>query len=209
MSGAGVPDPPKQPQCVPRSAHSVVITWEGPVNNGATITDYRLEWQQKAEQDFSQVHKLVQKFTLFLLIWGCRTNWKLKTVMQMWLAGQVDSSQFESLRFFLFNVGCNSFTLLFFRKSRFLNFCFNFEYNALLQISFEILTCSHIQILDGIKNPQKNHITCKACVKEVAIMDYLHFNLICYLKFNFKIVLMKILLFFPFSYIMVQTQTTR
>ena len=100
VSGAGVPDPPKQPQCVPRSAHSVVITWEGPVNNGATITDYRLEWQQKAEQDFSQVPKLVQKFTLFLLIWGCRTNWMLKTVMQMWLAGQVDSSQFESFKFF-------------------------------------------------------------------------------------------------------------
>lgn len=55
VSGAGVPDPPKQPQCVARSAHSATVTWEGPVNNGATITDYRLEWQQKAEQDFQLV----------------------------------------------------------------------------------------------------------------------------------------------------------
>ena len=55
VSGAGVPDPPKNPLINCRSAHSAVIAWEGPVNNGATITDYRLEWQTRSDADFSQV----------------------------------------------------------------------------------------------------------------------------------------------------------
>lgn len=55
MSGAGVPEAPKIPQCNFRSAHSALIQWEGPFNNGATITDYRLEWQLKSDQDFLQV----------------------------------------------------------------------------------------------------------------------------------------------------------
>ena len=55
VSGAGVPDPPKMPLCMCRSAHSALVQWEGPVNNGATITDYRLEWQLKSDQEFSQV----------------------------------------------------------------------------------------------------------------------------------------------------------
>lgn len=63
VSGAGVPDPPKQPQCVARSAHSAMVSWEGPVNNGATITEYRLEWQQKPEQDFSQVRDFASQVT--------------------------------------------------------------------------------------------------------------------------------------------------
>ena len=55
VSGAGVPDPPKNPTINCRSAHSAIVSWEGPVNNGATITDYRLEWQTRSEADFSQV----------------------------------------------------------------------------------------------------------------------------------------------------------
>ncbi|XP_052239608.1 fibronectin type-III domain-containing protein 3A-like isoform X2 [Dreissena polymorpha] len=66
VSGPGVPDPPKQPLCQARSAHSVYITWEGPVNNGATITEYRLEWQLKPDTDFAQL------FT------GSATNFEVK-----------------------------------------------------------------------------------------------------------------------------------
>ena len=56
VSGAGVPDPPKAPLCHCKSPHSAIVSWEEPVNNGATITEYRLEWQQKLETDFSQLY---------------------------------------------------------------------------------------------------------------------------------------------------------
>ena len=56
VSGAGVPDPPKLPTAHCKSPHSVMVVWEDPVNNGATITDYRLEWQQRAEADFTQLY---------------------------------------------------------------------------------------------------------------------------------------------------------
>ena len=57
VSGAGVPDPPKSPMVTCRSPHSAIVSWEAPVNNGATITDYRLEWQHKSDiTDFSQVN---------------------------------------------------------------------------------------------------------------------------------------------------------
>ena len=58
VSGAGVPDPPKVPMCTCRSPHSLLVSWEGPVNNGATITDYRLEWQLRADTDFTQVRHI-------------------------------------------------------------------------------------------------------------------------------------------------------
>lgn len=56
VSGAGVPDPPKLPQVHGKSPHSAAIAWEEPVNNGATITEYRLEWQPRAEGEFSQLY---------------------------------------------------------------------------------------------------------------------------------------------------------
>ena len=56
VSGAGVPDPPKMPLLSAKSPHVAQVTWEEPVNNGATITEYRLEWQQRADAEFSQVH---------------------------------------------------------------------------------------------------------------------------------------------------------
>ena len=56
VSGAGVPDPPKAPQVTCKSAYSALVSWEPPVNNGATVTEYRLEWQQKTEvTDFAMV----------------------------------------------------------------------------------------------------------------------------------------------------------
>ncbi|GFT38687.1 fibronectin type-III domain-containing protein 3A [Nephila pilipes] len=42
-SSAGVPDPPTITQVVPRSSHCVLATWVEPFNNGAIITEYRLE----------------------------------------------------------------------------------------------------------------------------------------------------------------------
>eukprot|EP00105_Crassostrea_gigas_P017957 XP_011435920.1 PREDICTED: fibronectin type-III domain-containing protein 3A isoform X3 [Crassostrea gigas] len=57
VSGAGVPDPPKAPHVACKSAYSALVSWEPPVNNGATITDYRLEWQQKTEvTDFAMLY---------------------------------------------------------------------------------------------------------------------------------------------------------
>ena len=41
ISGAGVPDPPKAPAIACKTPHSAMIAWEEPVNNGASITDYR------------------------------------------------------------------------------------------------------------------------------------------------------------------------
>ena len=56
VSGAGVPDPPKPPVVYCRSAHGAVVSWEEPVNNGATVTEYRLEWQYPQDGgDFAQV----------------------------------------------------------------------------------------------------------------------------------------------------------
>lgn len=67
VSGAGVPDPPKNPVINCRSPHSAVVLWEEPVNNGATITDYRLEWQTRSDADFSQVFMTVSdKTNLYL-----------------------------------------------------------------------------------------------------------------------------------------------
>ncbi|XP_046573068.1 LOW QUALITY PROTEIN: fibronectin type-III domain-containing protein 3A-like [Haliotis rubra] len=57
VSGAGVPDPPKAPQVNCRSPHSAIISWEEPFNNGAMISEYRLEWQQRADNnEFSQLY---------------------------------------------------------------------------------------------------------------------------------------------------------
>ncbi|XP_021372749.1 fibronectin type-III domain-containing protein 3A-like isoform X2 [Mizuhopecten yessoensis] len=56
VSGAGVPDPPKTPLVNCRSPHSAMVLWDSPVNNGATITDYRLEWQHKSDLDFTQLY---------------------------------------------------------------------------------------------------------------------------------------------------------
>jgi predicted phage tail protein len=56
VSGPGVPDPPKLPMVHCKSPHSIVINWEEPVNNGATITEYRLECQSKADGEFTQLY---------------------------------------------------------------------------------------------------------------------------------------------------------
>ena len=56
VSGAGVPDPPKMPTVHGKSPHSAAINWEPPVNNGATITEYRLEWQPRGEGEFIQLY---------------------------------------------------------------------------------------------------------------------------------------------------------
>ncbi|XP_015927182.1 fibronectin type-III domain-containing protein 3A [Parasteatoda tepidariorum] len=54
-SGAGSPDAPQNIQITPRSAHVVFISWTEPANNGAIITEYRLECRCN-EKDFDMVY---------------------------------------------------------------------------------------------------------------------------------------------------------
>ena len=56
VSGAGAPDAPRSPQLTCRSPHSALVMWDEPFNNGAAISEYRLEWTQTPDaQDFAQV----------------------------------------------------------------------------------------------------------------------------------------------------------
>ncbi len=43
VSGAGAPDPPKEPTVTPRSPTSALIEWEAPIANGALVTSYQLQ----------------------------------------------------------------------------------------------------------------------------------------------------------------------
>ena len=43
LSGPGVPESPTQLQLTGRSSHSMSVSWSEPMNNGSTITEYRLE----------------------------------------------------------------------------------------------------------------------------------------------------------------------
>ena len=63
--GAGVPDAPRQLEAHCKSPHCTVISWEEPASNGATIIEYRLEWQQKEEADFTPVRALDKTNTMF------------------------------------------------------------------------------------------------------------------------------------------------
>jgi len=45
LTGPGVPEAPRHLEVHCRSPHSAIVTWEEPACNGATITEYRLEWQ--------------------------------------------------------------------------------------------------------------------------------------------------------------------
>ncbi|XP_076453878.1 fibronectin type-III domain-containing protein 3A-like isoform X4 [Babylonia areolata] len=57
VSGAGAPDAPRSPQLTCRSPHSALVTWDEPFHNGATISEYRLEWTQTPDaHDFSQLY---------------------------------------------------------------------------------------------------------------------------------------------------------
>ncbi|XP_067948036.1 fibronectin type-III domain-containing protein 3a-like isoform X2 [Watersipora subatra] len=55
ISGAGSPEPPMAPVCHPKSAHSILISWKTPCNNGAEISEYRLECMQPHVQDYTCV----------------------------------------------------------------------------------------------------------------------------------------------------------
>ena len=55
VSGAGVPDAPKAPVVECRGPSSAALEWEEPLNNGATIEEYRLEWRPASHDDYSLV----------------------------------------------------------------------------------------------------------------------------------------------------------
>lgn len=63
-SGAGSPDMPKDVQAVPRSPHCIYVSWAEPANNGAAITEYRLE-SKKEDEDFELVCIYIQILNFF------------------------------------------------------------------------------------------------------------------------------------------------
>lgn len=55
MSGAGPPEMPREPQVLCKSPHNILVQWEDPLNNGASILEYRLEMSIGGEEEFSPV----------------------------------------------------------------------------------------------------------------------------------------------------------
>jgi len=64
ISGPGVPEPPTQPKCLVKSPHVVVISWLAPCNNGAKITEYKLEWLKPDQQEYILVRICLVVYTL-------------------------------------------------------------------------------------------------------------------------------------------------
>lgn len=56
LSGPGIPEAPRNLSVECRSANSAFISWEEGVNNGASITEYRLEWSRKENESFMQLY---------------------------------------------------------------------------------------------------------------------------------------------------------
>lgn len=52
LSGPGVPEAPRNFLVECQSANSALLSWEEGVNNGAAITEYRLEWSRKESDSF-------------------------------------------------------------------------------------------------------------------------------------------------------------
>ncbi|UJR33220.1 hypothetical protein I4U23_020675 [Adineta vaga] len=56
LSGPGVPEAPRNFLVECQSATTALISWEEGVNNGAAITEYRLEWSRKENDSFMQLY---------------------------------------------------------------------------------------------------------------------------------------------------------
>ncbi|CAF3170217.1 unnamed protein product [Rotaria socialis] len=56
LSGPGVPEAPRNFVVECQSCTSALIRWEEGVNNGAAITEYRLEWSRKENDSFMQLY---------------------------------------------------------------------------------------------------------------------------------------------------------
>ncbi|CAF4625933.1 unnamed protein product, partial [Rotaria sp. Silwood2] len=56
LSGPGVPEAPRNIVVTCRTANSALISWEEGVNNGAAITEFRLEWSRKENDSFMQLY---------------------------------------------------------------------------------------------------------------------------------------------------------
>ncbi|KAL0274067.1 UNVERIFIED_CONTAM: hypothetical protein PYX00_006584 [Menopon gallinae] len=56
VSGAAAPEPPGQPLITCRSPQVAAVTWSAPAQNGAPITEYRLEMCIYEKDDFAQVY---------------------------------------------------------------------------------------------------------------------------------------------------------
>ncbi|CAF5189395.1 unnamed protein product, partial [Rotaria magnacalcarata] len=56
LSGPGVPEAPRNFVAECQSSTSALMRWEEGVNNGAAITEYRLEWSRKENDSFMQLY---------------------------------------------------------------------------------------------------------------------------------------------------------
>ena len=56
LSGPGVPEAPRNFHVQCQTVNSALIKWEEGVNNGAAITEYRLEWSRKENDSFMQLY---------------------------------------------------------------------------------------------------------------------------------------------------------
>jgi len=56
VSGPGVPEAPRNFLVDCHTGNSALISWEEGVNNGAAITEYRLEWSRKESDSFMQLY---------------------------------------------------------------------------------------------------------------------------------------------------------
>ncbi|XP_054719651.1 fibronectin type-III domain-containing protein 3A-like isoform X2 [Uloborus diversus] len=58
VSGAGPPDAPRNLLATCDSPNSCVVSWEEPLNNGAAITGYQLQWStEDDEESFSEIYE--------------------------------------------------------------------------------------------------------------------------------------------------------
>ena len=66
VSGAGPPDAPRSPLLACKNPHSVLVSWEEPINNGAKVDQYIVE---VAEVGCSLLNCVLQlDSTLYLII---------------------------------------------------------------------------------------------------------------------------------------------
>ena len=56
LSGPGVPEAPRNFSVECRGGNTALVSWEEGVNNGAAITEYRLEWSRKEADAFMQLY---------------------------------------------------------------------------------------------------------------------------------------------------------
>lgn len=106
MSGAGPPDAPRNLTAVCDCPFSCLVSWEEPVNNGAAITSYQLQWStEDDDESFCEVECFYIYFFVLnsilrkVLIMVCFNPVSLliiSLVEHQWFSGKVPASQSDS-----------------------------------------------------------------------------------------------------------------